>query len=114
MTMDTSFQDGSITWRAEDAVADNSEALQDLRKLIIWPLYPTESKMLGLKWPGDYLPQVCILLLYGLHGIGKIGLVRAVVRQCDAHLTAISPHTIHSSHAGESEGLREAYHSSSA
>lgn len=37
-------------WRAEEAVAGNSEALQALRELISYPLlYSRESKILGLK-----------------------------------------------------------------
>ncbi|KAL7096839.1 hypothetical protein ACP275_10G105400 [Erythranthe tilingii] len=93
-----------IAWRAEEAIAGNSEALQALRELISYPiLYARESKILGLKWPRG-------LLLYGPPGTGKTSLVRAVVRECDAHLSVISPHSVHKSHAGESEKiLREAF-----
>ncbi|XP_047958673.1 cell division control protein 48 homolog B [Salvia hispanica] len=95
---------GAAAWRAEEAIAGNSEALQALRELISYPmLYSRESKSLGLKWPRG-------LLLYGPPGTGKTSLVRAVVRECDAHLSVISPHSVHKSHAGESEKvLREAF-----
>ncbi|KAL1551136.1 Cell division control protein 48 B [Salvia divinorum] len=95
---------GAAAWRAEEAIAGNSEALQALRELIAYPiLYSRESKSLGLKWPRG-------LLLYGPPGTGKTSLVRAVVRECDAHLSVISPHSVHKSHAGESEKiLREAF-----
>ncbi|KAF7827968.1 cell division control protein 48-like protein B [Senna tora] len=40
----------------------------------------------------------------------QTSLVRAVVRECGAHLTIISPHSVHRAHAGESERiLREAF-----
>ncbi|XP_042056975.1 cell division control protein 48 homolog B-like [Salvia splendens] len=95
---------GAAAWKAEEAIAGNSEALQALRELISYPiLYSRESKSLGLKWPRG-------LLLYGPPGTGKTSLVRAVVRECDAHLSVISPHSVHKSHAGESEKvLREAF-----
>ncbi|KAL6990792.1 Cell division control protein 48 B [Sarracenia purpurea var. burkii] len=91
-------------WRAEEAVAGNNEALQALRVLIIFPLlYSREAQKLGLKWPRG-------LLLYGPPGTGKTSLVRAVVRECGAHLTVISPHSVHRAHAGESERiLRETF-----
>ncbi|RVW51254.1 Cell division control protein 48-like B [Vitis vinifera] len=42
--------------------------------------------------------------------VKETSLVRAVVRECGAHLTTISPHTVHRAHAGESERiLREAF-----
>ncbi|KAL0296847.1 UNVERIFIED_CONTAM: Cell division control protein 48B [Sesamum radiatum] len=95
---------GAAAWKAEEAIAGNTEALQALRELISFPiLYSRESRILGLKWP-------CGLLLYGPPGTGKTSLVRAVVRECDAHLIVISPHSVHRSHAGESEkNLREAF-----
>ncbi|KAL0446996.1 UNVERIFIED_CONTAM: Cell division control protein 48B [Sesamum latifolium] len=95
---------GAAAWKAEEAIAGNVEALQALRELISYPiLYSRESRILGLKWP-------CGLLLYGPPGTGKTSLVRAVVRECDAHLIVISPHAVHRSHAGESEKiLREAF-----
>lgn len=91
-------------WRAEEAIAGNSEALQALRDLITFPLYySTQAHILGLKWPRG-------LLLYGPPGTGKTSLVRAVVQECGAHLTIISPHSVHRAHAGESERvLREAF-----
>ncbi|KAF7131854.1 hypothetical protein RHSIM_Rhsim09G0126600 [Rhododendron simsii] len=50
------------------------------------------------------------LLLYGPPGTGKTSLVRAVVRECGAHLIVISPHSVHRAHAGESERiLRDAF-----
>lgn len=37
-------------WKAEEAIAGNSEALQALRELISYPiLYARESKIVGLK-----------------------------------------------------------------
>ncbi|PON64651.1 Spastin [Trema orientale] len=91
-------------WGAEEAIAGNAQALQALRELIIFPtLYSREARKLGLKWPRG-------LILYGPPGTGKTSLVRAVVQECGAHLTVISPHSVHKSHAGESEKfLREAF-----
>ncbi|OVA00815.1 AAA+ ATPase domain [Macleaya cordata] len=91
-------------WRAEEAIAGNAEALEALRELIIFPIqYSKESQKLGLKWRRG-------LLLYGPPGTGKTSLVRAVVRECGAHLIVISPHSVHRAHAGESERiLREAF-----
>lgn len=95
---------GGRRWTAEQAVAGNAEALQALRELIIYPiLYSREAQKLGLKWPQG-------LLLYGPPGTGKTSLVRAVIQECGAHLTELSPHSVHSGHAGESEKiLREAF-----
>ncbi|CAL5399293.1 unnamed protein product [Camellia sinensis] len=95
---------GEREWRAEEAIAGNGEALQALRELITFPLlYSRESHKLGLQWPRG-------LLLYGPPGTGKTSLVRAVVRECDAHLTVISPHSVHRAYAGESERiLRQAF-----
>ncbi|KAK7309880.1 hypothetical protein RJT34_06971 [Clitoria ternatea] len=91
-------------WRAEEAIGGNAQALQALRELIIFPLqFSHQAQKLGLKWPRG-------LLLYGPPGTGKTSLVQAVVRECGAHLTIISPHTVHRAHAGESERiLREAF-----
>ncbi|XP_054823150.1 cell division control protein 48 homolog B-like [Prosopis cineraria] len=91
-------------WRAEEVIGGNAKALQALRELIIFPLlYSHQAKKLGVKWPQG-------LLLYGPPGTGKTSLVRAVVQECGAHLTVISPHSVHKAHAGESERiLREAF-----
>ncbi|KAF1863795.1 hypothetical protein Lal_00030903 [Lupinus albus] len=91
-------------WKAEEAIGGNTEALEALRELIIFPLhYSRQAQKLGLKWPRG-------LLLYGPPGTGKTSLVRAVVRECGAHLTIISPHSVHRAQAGESERiLREAF-----
>ncbi|KAL5553617.1 hypothetical protein UlMin_041018 [Ulmus minor] len=91
-------------WRAEEAIAGNAEALQALREFISFPiLYSSQAQKLGLKWPRG-------LLLYGPPGTGKTSLVRAVVQECGAHLTVISPHSVHRAHAGESEKfLRDAF-----
>lgn len=91
-------------WKAEEVIGGNAEALRALRELIIFPhLYILESQKLGLKWPSG-------LLLHGPPGTGKTSLVRAVVRECGAHLTVISPHSVNRAHAGESEKiLREAF-----
>ncbi|KAL2320053.1 hypothetical protein Fmac_029022 [Flemingia macrophylla] len=96
--------DSNNHWRAEEAIGGNAEALQALRELIIFPIqFSREAKKLGLKWPRG-------LLLYGPPGTGKTSLVRAVVQECGAHLTIISPHSVHRAHAGESERiLREAF-----
>ncbi|KAJ9563856.1 hypothetical protein OSB04_009016 [Centaurea solstitialis] len=84
-------------WKAEEAIAGNAEALQALRELITYPiLYSRVARKCGLKWHRG-------LLLYGPPGTGKTSLVRAVVRECDAHLIVLSPHSVHSGHAGESE-----------
>ncbi|KAL1803239.1 hypothetical protein ACET3Z_031886 [Daucus carota] len=91
-------------WKAEEVIGGNAEALKALRELIIFPhLYIQEAQKLGLKWPSG-------LLLHGPPGTGKTSLVRAVVRECGAHLTVISPHSVNRAHAGESEKiLREAF-----
>ncbi|TKY69568.1 Cell division control protein 48-like B [Spatholobus suberectus] len=96
--------DSNNHWRAEEAIGGNAEALQALRELIIFPLhFSHQAQRLGLKWPRG-------LLLYGPPGTGKTSLVRAVVQECGAHLTIISPHSVHRAHAGESERiLREAF-----
>ncbi|XP_076885330.1 cell division control protein 48 homolog B-like [Bidens hawaiensis] len=93
-----------VRWRAEHANAGNAEALQALRELITYPiLYSHQARKLGLKWPRG-------LLLYGPPGSGKTSLVRAVVRECDAHLIVMSLHSVHRAHAGESEKvLRDAF-----
>ncbi|XP_027360246.1 cell division control protein 48 homolog B isoform X2 [Abrus precatorius] len=99
-----SNSDRKEQWRAEEAIGGNAEALQALRELIIYPfLFSQQARKLGLKWPRG-------LLLYGPPGTGKTSLVRAVVRECGAHLTIISPHSVLRAHAGESERiLREAF-----
>lgn len=91
-------------WKADEAIGGNKAALEALRELITFPLlYSREAQKLGLKWPTG-------LLLYGPPGTGKTSLVRAVVRECGAHLIVISPHFVHRAHAGESERvLREAF-----
>ncbi|XVE85733.1 hypothetical protein DITRI_Ditri17bG0114700 [Diplodiscus trichospermus] len=91
-------------WKAEEAIGGNAEALQALRELIVFPLlYSREAKKLGLKWPRG-------LLLYGPPGTGKTSLVRAIVRESNAHLIVLGPHSVHRAHAGESERiLREAF-----
>ncbi|PIN16751.1 AAA+-type ATPase [Handroanthus impetiginosus] len=103
-TQQSSSSSSATSWRAEEAIAGNSEALQALRELISYPiLYSRESKILGLKWPRG-------LLLYGPPGTGKTSLVRAVARESGVHLTVISPHSVHKPHAGESEeSLRKAF-----
>ncbi|KAG6515403.1 hypothetical protein ZIOFF_025815 [Zingiber officinale] len=76
-------------WRAEDEIAGNSRAIQALRELIIYPfIYAEEARDLGL----------------------KTSLVKAIVHECDGHLTMISPYSVHKSYAGESEKfLRESF-----
>lgn len=91
-------------WRSEEAIAGNVTALQALREIIVYPLvYAREAQIIGLKWPKG-------LLLYGSPGSGKTSLVRAIVRESDAHLTLISPQSVHRAHVGESEKLlRDAF-----
>lgn len=90
--------------KAEDVIGGNAKAIQILRELITYPrLFTHEAKQLGLKFPRG-------LLLYGPPGTGKTSLVRAIVEECGANLTIISPNTINSALAGESErNLREAF-----
>ncbi|CAN1319488.1 Cell division control protein 48 homolog B [Linum perenne] len=85
-------------WRAEDAIAGNTPALDSLREIITFPLlYSRQARKLGLKWPTG-------LLMYGPPGTGKTSLVRAVVQESGAHLVVIR------AHAGESERImREAF-----
>nr|XP_043624627.1 cell division control protein 48 homolog B isoform X2 [Erigeron canadensis] len=72
-----------VKWSAEESIAGNTEALEALRELITYPLlYSRQASKLGLKWPRG-------LLLYGPPGTGKTSLVRAVVRECDAHLIVL-------------------------
>ncbi|CAK7355931.1 unnamed protein product [Dovyalis caffra] len=91
-------------WKAEEVIGGNKAALEALRELITFPiLYSRQAQKLGLKWPTG-------LLFYGPPGTGKTSVVRAVVRECGAHLIVISPHSVHRAHAGESERvLREAF-----
>ncbi|CAL5068690.1 unnamed protein product [Urochloa decumbens] len=91
-------------WRAEEDIAGNRSALQALRELVTYPsLYARESRLLGLKWPRG-------LLLHGPPGTGKTSLVRAIVRECNAHLIMIYPYSVHKAHVGEGEKfLREAF-----
>lgn len=104
MESSSSSYSSSNRGRAEEEIAGNVKALQALRELIIFPfLYSREAQKLGLRWPRG-------MLLYGPPGTGKTSLVRAVVRECGAHLIVISPHSVHRAHAGESERiLREAF-----
>lgn len=90
--------------KAEDVIGGNAKAIQILRELITYPrLFTHEAKQLGLNFPRG-------LLLYGPPGTGKTSLVRAIVEECGANLTIISPNTINSALAGESErNLREAF-----
>ncbi|CAK8543033.1 unnamed protein product [Lathyrus sativus] len=91
--------------RAEEVIGGNAEAIQTLRDLITfpWRLLPCDAKRLGVKFGRG-------VLLHGSPGTGKTSLVRAVVEECGALLTNISPNTIHSAHVGESErNLREAF-----
>ncbi|XP_050238866.1 cell division control protein 48 homolog B-like isoform X2 [Mercurialis annua] len=76
-------------WRADEEIAGNQAALEALRELILFPLfYSQEAKILGL----------------------TTSLVRAVVKECGAHLTVISSQSVHRAYAGESEKiLREAF-----
>ncbi|KEH23581.1 cell division cycle protein-like/CDC48 protein [Medicago truncatula] len=116
--------------KAEDVVGGNAKAIQILRELITYPrLFTSEAKQLGLKvlffqtlllllihfgfltfyfWFCFQFPRG--LLLYGPPGTGKTSLVRAIVEECGANLTIISPNTVNSALAGESErNLREAF-----
>ncbi|TXG56637.1 hypothetical protein EZV62_017950 [Acer yangbiense] len=103
-TVNSSSNNNNNKWKAEEAIGGNKKAVESLRELITFPLlYSEQALKLGLKWPRG-------LLLYGPPGTGKTSLVRAVVQECDAHLTVISPHSVHKAHAGESEKvLREAF-----
>ncbi|KAL5214421.1 hypothetical protein ABZP36_003573 [Zizania latifolia] len=99
-------RDGKTTgrWRAEEVIAGNRVALKALRELVMYPvLYAREARMLGLNFPRG-------LLLHGPSGTGKKSMVRAIVRECNAHLTMIDSISMHKPHAGESEKfLREAF-----
>ncbi|KAJ0095300.1 hypothetical protein Patl1_16692 [Pistacia atlantica] len=105
----SNINDRTSGWKAEEAIGGNKQAVEALKELITFPiLYSSQAQKLGLKWPRG-------LLLYGPPGTGKTSLVRAVVRECNAHLTVISPHSVHKAHVGESERvLREAFSEASA
>ncbi|EEC77564.1 hypothetical protein OsI_16498 [Oryza sativa Indica Group] len=98
--------DGERTgrWRAEEVIAGNRAVLEALRELVTYPvLYAREARVLGLNFPRG-------LLLHGPSGTGKKSMVRAVVRECNAHLTVIDSISVHKPHAGEGEKfMREAF-----
>ncbi|KHF97355.1 Cell division control protein 48 homolog B [Gossypium arboreum] len=71
-------------WKAKEAIGRNARALQALRELIVVPLlHSREAQKLGL----------------------KTSLVRAIVRESDAHLIVLSPSSDYRAHAAESENL---------
>ncbi|PNX71764.1 cell division control protein 48 b-like, partial [Trifolium pratense] len=96
----TSSSSSNNQRKAEEVIIGNAKAIQKLRELITLPLlFPHEANKLQTG-----------LLLCGPPGTGKRSLVRAVVEECGANLTIISPDTVYSTNAGESERtLREAF-----
>ncbi|KAL5213745.1 hypothetical protein ABZP36_002897 [Zizania latifolia] len=70
-------------WRAKEVIAGNRVALKVLWELLMYPvLYALEAHVLSLNFPRG-------LLLHGLSGTKKKRMVRAIVRECNAHLTMI-------------------------
>ncbi|CAJ2671748.1 unnamed protein product [Trifolium pratense] len=123
----TSSSSSNNQRKAEEVIIGNAKAIQKLRELITLPLlFPHEANKVASVhfFPpfffflllADYsFSFLCLqlqtgLLLCGPPGTGKRSLVRAVVEECGANLTIISPDTVYSTNAGESERtLREAF-----
>jgi hypothetical protein len=66
-------------WRAEEAIAGNSEALQALRDLITFPLYySTQAHILGLKVNSNKNTNfVYLLFVFNYHYYCVLALVSA-------------------------------------
>ncbi|CAM8919888.1 unnamed protein product [Rhodiola kirilowii] len=76
-------------WKAEEAIGGNAEAVEALRELIVLPFKNrAKARNLGFQWKHG-------LLLYGPPGTGKTSLVRAFVRESEAHLTVLKYALLH-------------------
>ena len=90
-----------IEW---DDVGGLDDAKQELKEAVEWPLkYPENFQKLGVKPPKG-------ILLYGIPGIGKTLLAKAVASESEANFISVKGPELLSKWVGESEkGVREVF-----